>query len=244
MVYFSKFFDKLIAMKLLALETSTENCSVALKNDDKVIYRSSLTTIKHAEIILPMVDEILKEACLDKKALEGIVLSVGPGSFTGVRVASSTAQGLALALNLKIAKVTSLKTLALEALSKAFNPSYIVSSIDARMNEVYIAVYKVDADNLELLGEEKVLPPKVALDYVLSQIKDCQNVVTCGSGIELLQQEGFNPAFEKQAAFPQAQFMLTEGERLFKSGDVVNPEEALPLYVRNEVTWKKVNEQH
>ena len=92
-------------MKLLALETSTENCSVALKNDDKVIYRSSLTTIKHAEIILPMVDEILKEACLDKKALDGIVLSVGPGSFTGVRVASSTAQGLALALNLKIAKV-------------------------------------------------------------------------------------------------------------------------------------------
>ena len=161
-----------------------------------------------------------------------------------MRVSRSTARGLALALNLKIAKVTSLKTLALEALSKAFNPSYIVSSIDARMNEVYIAVYKVDADNLELLGEEKVLPPKVALDYVLSQIKDCQNVVTCGSGIELLQQEGLNSAFEKQAAFPQAQFMLTEGERLFKSGDVVNPEEALPLYVRNEVTWKKVNEQH
>ena len=62
--------------------------------------------------------------------------------------------------------------------------------------------------------------------------------------IELLQQEGFNPAFEKQASFPQAQFMLSEGERLFKSGDVVDPENALPLYVRNEVTWKKVNEQH
>ena len=112
------------------------------------------------------------------------------------------------------------------------------------MNEVYIAIYKVDADNLELIGEEKVLSPKVALDYVLSQIKDCQNIVTCGSGIELLQQEGFNPAFEKQASFPQAQFMLTEGERLFKSGDVVDPENALPLYERNEFSWKKVIEKH
>lgn len=88
-------------MKLLALETSTENCSVALLNEDKISFKSELAPQHHAEIIIPMIDDLLKESSLTKNDLDGIVLSQGPGSFTGVRIAASTAQGLALGLDKK-----------------------------------------------------------------------------------------------------------------------------------------------
>ena len=137
-------------MKLLALDTATENISVAIYKDGEEFFKSNLAPQKHAELILPMIDELLKEANLCKRDLDGIVLCTGPGSFTGVRVATSTAQGLALALDLKIATVTSLEALALEALSKNMNASYVVSSIDARMNELYLAVYKNNINRQKL----------------------------------------------------------------------------------------------
>ena len=149
-------------MKLLALETSTECLSVALLNEDNVSFKEELTPQKHAELILPLIDALLKENSITKDDLDGIVLGVGPGSFTGVRIAASTAQGLALGLNLKVALVTSLKALALESFEHR-SAQYVVSSIDARMGEVYLAVYKNKNGILSLLDEERVLKPEDAL---------------------------------------------------------------------------------
>lgn len=159
-------------MKLLALETSTENCSVALLNEDKISFKSELAPQHHAEIIIPMIDDLLKESSLTKNDLDGIVLSQGPGSFTGVRIAASTAQGLALGLNKKVALVTSLEALAIEALADSNKtPDYVVSSIDARMGEVYLAVYKYVNNSLELLDEERVLKPEDAITLIKSLLK-------------------------------------------------------------------------
>ncbi len=229
-------------MKLLALETSTECLSVALLNEDNVSFKEELTPQKHAELILPLIDALLKENSITKDDLDGIVLGVGPGSFTGVRIATSTAQGLALGLNLKVALVTSLKALALESLEHR-SAQYVVSSIDARMGEVYLAVYKNENGILSLLDEERVLKPEDALLKIKELTSDSVDVIFGGSGVEVLKNAGLNKDFEKFSDFPGAQYLLKEGLLKFTTGEVVDPENALPLYVRNEVTWKKVNEQ-
>lgn len=229
-------------MKLLALETSTECLSVALLNEDNVSFKEELTPQKHAELILPLIDALLKENSITKDDLDGIVLGVGPGSFTGVRIAASTAQGLALGLNLKVALVTSLKALALESFEHR-SAQYVVSSIDARMGEVYLAVYKNENGILSLLDEERVLKPEDALLKIKELTSDSIDVIFGGSGVEVLKNAGLNKDFEKFSDFPGAQYLLKEGLLKFTTGEVVDPENALPLYVRNEVTWKKVNEQ-
>ncbi len=228
-------------MKLIAIDTSTENCSVALLNEDSVAYKSEVAPQKNAEIVLEMLDSVLKENSVKKDDLDGLVLGIGPGSFTGVRIAASTVQGLALGLNLKVAKITSLEALALEALSKS-SAQYVLSSIDARMGEVYIAVYKVEGSSLSLLDEEKVLKPEDAVSFFKHLVGDCSDVICAGSGVDILKKAGMSD-FKKYADFPQAQYLLNRGAELFSLGEVVDPENALPLYVRNEVTWKKVSEQ-
>ncbi len=230
-------------MKLLSLETSTENCSVALLNDDVVTYQSKLAPQKHAEMIIPMIDELLTKANLSKNDLDGIALSVGPGSFTGVRIAASTAQGLALALNKKVACVTSLMALAYEAYTNDKTAEYVISSIDARMGEVYLAVYKVENNNLNLIQSERVIKPEEAFAFIKSLNILDSKVVCSGSGIEILRKAGLDEKYAKLSSFPQAQFILDIAKDCFLKGDTVDAFEALPLYVRNEVTWKKVNEQ-
>ena len=230
-------------MKLLALDTATENISVAIYKDGEEFFKSNLAPQKHAELILPMIDDLLKEALVDKNELDGIVLCVGPGSFTGVRVATSTAQGLALALDLKIAPVTSLEALALEALSKKTDAPYVVSSIDARMNELYLAVYKNENGNIRIIDSEVVLP----YSECAQKLKDLgillDSCAVAGTGIEYLKKEGLFARLEPSVLYPNARFILKEGKRKFESGDALDPSLALPLYVRNEVTWKKVSDQ-
>jgi len=191
-----------------------------------------------------MIDALLKESSILKADLDGIVLRLGPGSFTGVRIAASTAQGLALGLDKKVALVTSLEALAIEAIADSnITPDYVVSSIDARMGEVYLAVYKYADNALELLDEERVLKPEDAITKIKSLLKS-DNYLLAGSGILVLQKHGFDVDSKVSANFPQAQFILKKGKELFEKGKTVDASQALPLYVRNEVTWKKVSEQH
>lgn len=230
-------------MKLLALDTATENISVAIYKDGEEFFKSNLAPQKHAELILPMIDELLKEANLCKRDIDGIVLCTGPGSFTGVRVATSTAQGLALALDLKIATVTSLEALALEALSKNMNASYVVSSIDARMNELYLAVYKNNNGQLQIIGSESVLPYAECAKKLKDLNIDLVNCALAGTGIEYLTKEDLFEGNKASVLYPNARYILQEGKRKFELDEALDPADALPLYVRNEVTWKKVSEQ-
>ncbi len=228
-------------MKLLCIDTATENCSVALLNEDSIVSKSQRTTHQHAEMLLPMIDELLSESRVKKEELTGLVLGVGPGSFTGVRVAASCVQGLALALDLKVVGITSLYMLAGEALNKSLDAvDYVISAIDARMDEVYLAVYKVTDNEPVLIGQEQVLSYKDALTYVIKHAEG--TMVGAGTGLTYLVKEGLKDC-PLVCELPEAKYALKSAQRAFLEGRAQDASSALPLYVRNEVTWKKVSEQ-
>src|SRR5215469_18338183 len=193
-------------MNLLALETATESCSVALVHGETVIARSELAPRRHAERVLPMADELLAEAGLGKHALDAIAVGRGPGAFTGVRLAVSLAQGMAMALDLPVVTVSSLAALALEAPE---DDAAILAVIDARMGEIYAASYRRDEDGgLVALDEERVC---TAESLVLRQ-GATWNVVGTGwatYGETLRNKLGAAPRSAVGACYPQARHVAT-----------------------------------
>ncbi len=130
-------------MNILAIDTATEACSVALKYNDTIITRFEICPQQHSRRLLPMVDEVLKEAQVALPDLDLLAFGRGPGSFTGVRIATGMIQGLALGTGLKVAGVSTLEAMAFEMASKTEDKAALIAvASDARMNEVYFAVYK------------------------------------------------------------------------------------------------------
>jgi tRNA threonylcarbamoyladenosine biosynthesis protein TsaB len=124
-------------MKILALETSTEYCSVALWHDGVVQEKFELVGQKHSELLMEMLDALLRDAGVKLAELDGIAYGAGPGSFTGVRIACGATQGLAFGANLPVVGVCTL-----QALAEASGKSRVIAALDARMGEIYHAVYE------------------------------------------------------------------------------------------------------
>ncbi|HSE13882.1 MAG TPA: tRNA (adenosine(37)-N6)-threonylcarbamoyltransferase complex dimerization subunit type 1 TsaB, partial [Rudaea sp.] len=143
-------------MRLLAIDTATEACSAALRIGDEVIERSEIAPRRHAGLILPMIESLLGEAGISRRQIDAIAVGRGPGAFTGVRLAISVAQGLALGLDIPVMPVSSLAALAQDAPAEIDAP--ILAVIDARMGEVYAGVFRRSGDLLEAIGEETVGP--------------------------------------------------------------------------------------
>ncbi|MDP3483577.1 MAG: tRNA (adenosine(37)-N6)-threonylcarbamoyltransferase complex dimerization subunit type 1 TsaB, partial [Sulfuricella sp.] len=143
-------------MKILALDSSTELCSVALWLDGEMLVREELAGQRHSELLLPMVQELLAEAGLDLKALDGIAFGEGPGSFTGLRIGCGVAQGLAFGAGLPVAGVCTLL-----ALADASGAGRVIACLDARMGEVYHGVYeKIEGEWRTLNAPGLSLPPQ------------------------------------------------------------------------------------
>ena len=142
------------AMPILALETSTELGSCALLIGDQCLERTCPPGRPHSETLLPLIRELLAEAGLSFTQLKGIAFGVGPGAFTGLRVACGVAQGLAVAADLPLVPVNSLENLAEQSGLDA-----VLSILDARMGEVYVAAYQRQADMYVQQGDIQVVPP-------------------------------------------------------------------------------------
>jgi tRNA threonylcarbamoyladenosine biosynthesis protein TsaB len=221
-----------VPMNLLAIETATEACSVALVHGETVVARSELAPRRHAERVLPMADELLAEAGISRHALDAIAVGRGPGAFTGVRLAISLAQGMAMALGVPVVTVSSLAALALEAPE---DDAAVLAVIDARMGEIYAASYRRDgAGGLIALDEERV---GTAESLVLPP-SDAWRVV--GSGwttyAEALSKRlDTVPRSADGACYPQARHVATLAVGEFKAGRAQAPEFALPVYLRDKV---------
>lgn len=221
---------------LLSIDTATEACSAALLVGDALIERSELAPRRHAELILPMIESLLAEAGISRRQLDGIAVGRGPGAFTGVRLAISIAQGLALGLDLPVVPVSSLAALALDAPVEAEQgDSAILAVIDARMGEIYAGTFRRSAGGLvEALGSESV----GHADKLVLPGSSRWSVV--GSGWDayrdvLAARLPAPPVFADGARYPQARAVLLLAVPQFARGAGVLPEAALPVYLRDKV---------
>ena len=220
-------------MKLLALDTATEACSVAVWADGATVERLELGS-QHSERILPMVQEVLAEAGLTLKQLDAIAFGRGPGSFTGLRIGAGGTQGRAFGADLPVVPVSSLA-----ALAQGLDVPKVLAAYDARMQQVYWGAYVRNTQGLmELAGSEIVIAPK---DVPLPEGADWTGA---GSGWdqyagELSLRLGDKVKEWRRQCFPRARYVAELGAAAFQAGQAVPPEQALPVYVRDEVAIKK-----
>ena len=146
-------------MRLLALDTATEQCSAALWLDGPAAMREAKRERGHAELILPMIDELLAQAGLTLQQLDAIAFGCGPGAFTGVRLAVSLAQGLGWSAQLPLIPVSDLRAVAASALQPCADPGRALVCMDARMREVYWGCFERRGDEIRAVGRESVGPP-------------------------------------------------------------------------------------
>jgi tRNA threonylcarbamoyladenosine biosynthesis protein TsaB len=224
-------------MKILAFDTATEACSVSLGIGDRVIDRYVELERGHAERLLPMVDEVLAEGGLTLRSLDAIAFGRGPGGFTGVRLAASVAQGLAFGADLGVVPISNLAAVAQRATQLAPGVAQVLVVNDARMREVYWALFRADAGistEAEHVGPAAtVVLPEVAADSV-SAIW-----VAAGRGLKVYPDLAARCAVRGARVFPELLPRATEILALARptvaAGRLLDPADALPVYVRDRV---------
>ena len=209
-------------VNILALDTSTEACSVALYADGKVSAKYDVAPQKHAVLLLPYCEELLSTANITPADLSAIAFGRGPGSFTGVRIAAAAAQGIAIAHDIPVIPISSLQILAQGAYSEN-QADKVFAGIDARMGEIYFGRYVLNKDNniMELMGEEIVAKlENLGLDKIIDQ----KNYFRAGSAFQT-----------KDILYPHAEMLLTIALDHYKNNKTVSAEVAIPVYLRDNV---------
>jgi len=224
--------------KILALDASSEACSAALLIDNEIIERSDVVPRKHTELLLPMVDAVLAEAGIRLNQLDALAFNRGPGSFTGVRVSTSVAQGLAYAIDLPVIPISGLTAVA-QGAWRLTQQDNILVLLDARMGEVYWAYFQQQQSIMKLSSDEQV--------STVSQItkSDTDNWLAVGSGINVYNQEvmdwiedssiKINTELDLELAYPQARDVAELAKTEFELGNTVNAIDAQPIYIRDKI---------
>ncbi|MEM8895033.1 MAG: tRNA (adenosine(37)-N6)-threonylcarbamoyltransferase complex dimerization subunit type 1 TsaB, partial [Bacteroidota bacterium] len=141
---------------ILSIETSTEVCSVAVHRDGQLLgFAESRRQKSHSSLVVAMIDQLLSNANVEKKELSAIAVSKGPGSYTGLRIGTSTAKGLCYALGIPLIAIDTLKSMALEASMHVVGEAFIIPMLDARRAEVYCEVFNQDMEMIT--GPEPVI---------------------------------------------------------------------------------------
>ncbi|RDX37562.1 tRNA (adenosine(37)-N6)-threonylcarbamoyltransferase complex dimerization subunit type 1 TsaB [Kangiella sp. HD9-110m-PIT-SAG07] len=225
---------------LLVIDTATEACSVALQYENQLFTRSKVAPREHGELILPMVDEILSEAGLKLTQLDAIVYGQGPGAFTGLRICISVVQGLAFGADLPVIGVSSLQAMA-QASRDSLGVEHVLSAIDARMGEVYWGQYESDVNGImQLVGQETVCAPNVV---TVSNADSSKVYSAVGTGWktyakELSETLNLPTVIHKEPLYPYAEAMLPKAVELYKQGEAIPAEQAIPVYLRDNVAKK------
>ena len=231
-------------MKLLALETATEACSVALWLDGEVVERFELAPRRHAELALPWAGELLASAGIARSQLDAIAVGRGPGAFTGVRLAIALAQGIALALDRPVVPVSTLMALAMRA-QDAGDREPVLAAIDARMGEVYVASFARSGGQWQALDEERVLAPGAVELPPTDPAGPWRGVGTGFAAAEGILARRLERHLQTVAdgELPHAGDVARLGAEAFARGDAVAPERAEPAYLRNNVALTLVEQR-
>lgn len=219
-------------MKILALDTSTDYCTVALWRDGALDAREAPAGQRQSELLLPMVDELLGRGGLAVGELDGIAFGEGPGSFTGLRIACGVTQGLALGAGLPVVGISTLL-----AMAEAAGAERMLCCLDARMGEIYHAAYERSGGGWKTLHAPSLCAPEVAPALPAGQWTGC------GSGFAahaaaLKHRYGAGLSAVMPEVFPHAREIARLGAREFEAGRAVSAEQAVPVYVRDKVALR------
>lgn len=224
-------------MNLLAFETATEGCSVAVSVDGRIAERFEIAPRRHAELALPWAEALLAEAGIGRRQLDAIAVSRGPGAFTGVRLGIGIAQGIALGLDLPLVAISTLAVLAAGAA-----PGRVLAAIDARMGEVYLGTFVNGIDGCEAQQDELLARPD---EVALPPGSGWQGVGTgFAAGNDCLQAR-LGPALVRCSpdALPRARDLARLAAGALARGEGMAPERIEPAYLRNQVALTLVEQR-
>ncbi|MCH9769749.1 MAG: tRNA (adenosine(37)-N6)-threonylcarbamoyltransferase complex dimerization subunit type 1 TsaB [Gammaproteobacteria bacterium] len=216
--------------KLLAFDTSTHACSVALSIDDDCTVKHQLAPRQHSDILLNCIDELMQAAGIQLTDLDAIAYGAGPGSFMGVRLATAVAQGLAFGANLAVISVSTLQVLAQTALDNESVESALVGW-DARMQQIYWGLYQSEGNLMQavkpdcLSDPEKIIAPN-------------NQYIAVGNAWEVYQEhlsESVADLKKLDDLYPHAASLAKIAKAKFNVGELLKPEQAEPIYLRDRV---------
>ncbi|NNM59864.1 MAG: tRNA (adenosine(37)-N6)-threonylcarbamoyltransferase complex dimerization subunit type 1 TsaB [Legionellales bacterium] len=217
-------------MNILAFDTTGESCSVAIKTAEHCFEKINHEPRKQAERLLPMIDDLLVQANLQRSDLDGLALTHGPGAFTGVRIAIAAAQGIAYALDLPVVTVSTLAALA-QGAHRKFGWKQVLSALDARMGEVYWGAYQADDSGLmQSVHSDAIGSPSQV--HIVDEPRTGWYGAGSGWGVYLDQ---LPPVNVSHVLTVEAFDIITLALPLLKSGHSLTAEEIKPVYLRNKV---------
>ena len=219
-------------MKILALDTSTEYCSVALWRDGDVDVCEAHAGQRHSELLLGMVDELLARHDLRVGELDGIAFGEGPGSFTGLRIACGVTQGLAFAAGIPVAGIGTLL-----AMAEAAQARHVVCCLDARMHEIYHAAYEKSGDGWQTVCEPGLWAPADSPSLPAGSWYGCGNGFTAYREVLMQRYDGCLSGVAP-ALVPHARDIARLAAPLFAQGKGQDAALAAPLYIRDKVALR------
>lgn len=229
-----------MSMRILALDTTTEACSVAVWNNGEIKSFDEVCPREHTQRILPLIQQVLSAAGLSLNELDVLAFGHGPGSFTGVRIAVGIAQGLALGAHLPMIGISSLKTLAEQAF-RCNGSTRVLAAIDARMGEVYWGEYYRDDSNCwQVLSPETVLSPEQVTQRLSASSGDWAAAGTGWQTYPTMAEQSPIKLSNNQIILPAAKDILPLAIEAWQRGEMTPVEGSQPVYLRNEVAWKKL----
>jgi tRNA threonylcarbamoyladenosine biosynthesis protein TsaB len=219
---------------LLALDTATEACSVALLHEGRVSSHYEVIPRQHAQKLLPMIQALLADAGIGLNALDAIAFGRGPGAFTGVRIAIGVVQGLAFALDRPVLPVSNLAALAQGALRER-GVSQVAAAIDARMDEVYWGCYQAHGGEMRLCGHESVIAPER-----VSLPQGCAGEwFGAGTGWGYGERMAVQASSHDASLLPNALDLLSLAGFAWARGEAIAADQAQPVYLRDNVATPK-----
>lgn len=224
--------------KILALDSSTDACSVALHIDGNTTHLFELAAKSHTQRLLPMVDEILTQAQCSLQDLDAIAYGRGPGSFTGLRICMGVVQGLAFGADVAVLPISTLQAMACGYLEQnPHNHLPVLAALDARMEEIYWGLYSADAIPQALSDEQVMRPSVVGEQLFVAQLQ--RQFIALGPGWHYPDLGAIAPGVMVLDYYPHAKDIATLAVAAFNRGEQLAILNAQPVYLRDSVSWQK-----